>query len=150
MAIAPAPETGFLYPTRKPQITQMRSHDRVSVLRETIVSVLVFSGISFSPDGKILASASDEAIVRLWDVNSGKEIQTLKGHTSRVNRVSFSPDGKTLASASDDSTIILWNLNLDDLLVKGCGLIQGYLKNSPDVSPEDRRLCDNIKPIRNS
>ncbi|MBD2606491.1 CHAT domain-containing protein [Scytonema hofmannii FACHB-248] len=114
--------------------------------------------VSFNPDGKILASASGDNTsnpfrislggdytVRLWDINTGREMKILKGHTNKVNSVSFSPDGKTLASASDDTTIILWNLDLDDLLVKGCKLIRGYLENNPDVSEEDRHLCDNIK-----
>lgn len=103
------------------------------------------NSISFSPDGKILTSASWDRTVKLWDINSGREIKTLKGHTESVSSVSFSPDGKILASASRNGTIILWNLDLDDLLVRGCGLIRGYLQNNPDVSAEDKHLCDNIK-----
>jgi len=111
--------------------------------------------VSFNPDGKILASASGnhfsmfsgsrDKMVRLWDVNNGREIKTLKGHTNWISSVIFSPDGKILASASGDGTIILWNLDLDDLLVRGCKLIRGYLENNPDVSAEDKRLCDDIK-----
>ncbi|WP_448267427.1 nSTAND1 domain-containing NTPase [Nostoc sp. DSM 114159] len=103
------------------------------------------NSVSFSPNGKILASSSSDNTVKLWDVNSGREIKTLKGHTFLVTEVSFSPDGKTLASASEDKTVILWNFDLDNLLVRGCGLIRSYLQNNPDVSAEDRRLCDNIK-----
>ena len=66
------------------------------------------------------------------------------GHTSSVYSVSFSPDGKTLASASTDSTTILWNFDLDNLLVRGCGLIRYYLQENPDGA-EDKRLCDDIK-----
>ncbi|MGI2907547.1 nSTAND1 domain-containing NTPase [Tolypothrix sp. VBCCA 56010] len=102
-------------------------------------------GVSFSPDSTTLASASDDNTVKLWDINSGGVIQSFKGHITSVRSVSFSPDGKTLASASWWKTIILWNLDLDDLLVQGCGLIPGYLQNNPDVSAEDRRLCDDIK-----
>ncbi|BAZ40306.1 WD-repeat protein [Calothrix sp. NIES-4101] len=107
------------------------------------------TSVSFSPDGKTLASASFDSTVKLWGINSDREIQTFKGHTEWVNSVSFSPDGKTLASASTDNTVKLWNLDLDDLLVKGCGLIRGYLQNNPDGA-EDRHLCDNIKTIRKS
>jgi WD40 repeat protein len=64
----------------------------------------------FSPDGKILASASLENIIKLWDTATGKENSFLTGHQDSVFSVAFSPDGKTLASASADNTIKLWNL----------------------------------------
>ncbi len=66
-------------------------------------------GVSFSPDGKMLASASDDNTVKLWNPAIGKEIKTLSGHTNVVWGVSFSPDGKMLASASADSTVKLWD-----------------------------------------
>jgi WD40 repeat protein len=57
-----------------------------------------------------LASASGDSSIKLWDVATGKEITSLKGHSGWVTSVSFSPDGKTLASGSYDKTIKLWNL----------------------------------------
>ncbi|MGE5341681.1 MAG: TIR domain-containing protein [Candidatus Omnitrophota bacterium] len=67
--------------------------------------------VAFSPDGKIIASGALDKIIRLWDVESGKEIQKLTGHLNRVNCVTFSPDGRILASGSDDNTVRLWNLS---------------------------------------
>ena len=54
--------------------------------------------VAFSPDGKTLAMASREGNVQLWDVATGKLLETLKGHSSAVLAVAFSPDGRTLAS----------------------------------------------------
>jgi WD40 repeat protein/energy-coupling factor transporter ATP-binding protein EcfA2 len=107
---------------------------------------LVYS-ISFSPDGKTLASASRDKTVKLWDTSTGSEIKTLKKHTDAVLGASFSPNGTTLTSASRDNTLIFWNFDLDDLLVRGCRSILNYLQNDPDVNSQDRRLCDDIKPL---
>ena len=67
--------------------------------------------IAFSPDGKTLASGSQDNTIRLWDANTGQQKKTLAGHTSGVYSVSFSPDGKTLASGGSvlDATIRLWD-----------------------------------------
>jgi len=58
--------------------------------------------VAFSPDGRTLASASNDKTVRLWDTATGAYQRTLEGHSGRVLSVAFSPDGRTLASASDD------------------------------------------------
>src|SRR3989442_1760822 len=67
---------------------------------------------SVSPDGKWLASASNDGTARLWDVNRGQEALVLKGHIGRVETVAFSPDGKRLvtASAGMDQTIRVWDV----------------------------------------
>jgi GTPase SAR1 family protein len=65
--------------------------------------------IAWSPDGKILASPSEDKTIRLWDAQTGQHLRTLKGHSDRVYSVAWSPDGKTLASSSFDQTIRLWD-----------------------------------------
>jgi len=71
----------------------------------------VVSSVAFSPDGKTLASASEDETIRFWDVASRQPRGTpLRGHTDAVTSAAFSPDGKTLASASADKTIRLWDV----------------------------------------
>jgi WD40 repeat protein len=57
-----------------------------------------------------LASGSSDKTVKLWSVESQKEVTTLQGHDNTVNSVAFSPDGKYFASGSWDNTVKLWSL----------------------------------------
>ena len=65
-------------------------------------------GVS-SPDGKLLATADNDAIV-ISDAASGKAILKIKGHTGKVTALAFSPDGKLLASGGNDKKVCLWDL----------------------------------------
>ncbi len=64
--------------------------------------------VTYSPDGKKLASGSADGTVRIWDVGRGECERTLTGHTSYVYSVTYSPDGKKLASGSYDGTVRIW------------------------------------------
>ncbi len=57
-----------------------------------------------------MASGSEDKTVKLWSVESQKEVTTLQGHDNIVNSVAFSPDGKYLASGSEDCTVKLWSV----------------------------------------
>jgi WD40 repeat protein len=92
--------------------------------------------VSYSPDGKTLASGSADGTVKLWDVGTGKELKTLKGHQGAVISVSYSPDGKTLASASYD-TVKLW----DVVTGKELKTLNQYWVNSVSFSPDGKTLA---------
>ena len=67
--------------------------------------------IAFSPDAKAIASASGtDAVVQLWDANTGVEISRYPRHNGWVLSIAFSPDDKTLASAGTDGSLRLWDV----------------------------------------
>ena len=68
------------------------------------------SAVSFSPDSRLLASASHDHILRLWNADFGEERGTLAGHTDWVIAAAFSPDGRLLASGGYDGSLLLWDV----------------------------------------
>ena len=68
------------------------------------------SACAFSPNGRILVSASEDRALKLWDVERHQQIATLVGHEAEVTACCFAPDGHRLASGSADGTLRLWDV----------------------------------------
>jgi len=72
--------------------------------------------IAISDDGRYLASGGISKDVKIWEANSGKNIHTLKGHTSEITAIDFSPNNLILLTGSLDNSIKLWNINSGKLI----------------------------------
>jgi WD40 repeat protein len=81
--------------------------------------------VSYSADGKFLATGAADKTARIWNAASGKQLFVLKGHEDSINDVAFSPDSKILASASSDDKIKLWNVATGEEL----NTLEGHKEN---------------------
>jgi WD40 repeat protein len=66
------------------------------------------NSVAISSDNKYIVSGSDDYSIRVWERESGTQIQELKGHNSLVNSVTISKDNKLIVSGSSDKTIRVW------------------------------------------
>jgi WD40 repeat protein len=106
----------------------------VDLLEGSTVAAQIGSAAAFSQDCKILAAATSDNGVKLWEVATCKELAALKGEMVGVMTVVFSPDSKTLAAGNEDGTIKLWDVSTRKELAtfKGHAKYAYSLAFSPD------------------
>ncbi|MEH2171168.1 MAG: trypsin-like peptidase domain-containing protein [Nostoc sp.] len=115
----------------------MTGHSK-TLLKNGFIEGSVYS-VAISPDGKTLASGSGDKTIKIWNLSTGKVINTLKGHSSWIKSVAISPDGRTLASGSGDKTIKIWNLSTGKLI----NTLKGHSDSikSVAISPDGKILA---------
>lgn len=105
--------------------------------------------VAFSPNGQLLASASGDTTVRMWDLNTECPEATYEGHKGWVLYVAFSPDGKILASAGMDNNVLLWDIETGKqkgLPLKGHKNFITSIAWEPMISAtSDKRLASSSK-----
>ncbi|MCP4251613.1 MAG: hypothetical protein GY778_31635, partial [bacterium] len=102
-------------PGGPPGVVELRSVADGSFIRRIDAPKYVYV-LAFSPDGAVLATASSDDKVTLWNVATGQPIRTLAGHTRAVTGVAFSHDGQLIASGNSDDPIRIWDANDGSLI----------------------------------
>jgi WD40 repeat protein len=96
--------------------------------------------VAFSPDSRRLATGGEGNTIKIWDADTGRELQTLRGHRGEVYTLAFSPDdeGQWIASGGEDSTVKVW----DSRTGKPAHSFRGHtgLISSLAFSPDGKRL----------
>lgn len=75
------------------------------------------SACAISPNGLVTASASYDNTVKLWNIESGECLRTLKGHRFDLLACAFTPDGLSVISGSVDHTLKLWNIDSSECVM---------------------------------
>lgn len=99
--------------------------------------------VAFSPDGRMIASASFDKSIKLWCGRTGKYIASLRGHVQAVYQVAWSADSRLLVSGSADSTLKLWDIGKRNLAVD----LPGHADEvyAVDWSPDGQRVVSGGK-----
>ena len=121
----------------KGEITRKLSH------REEYIET-----IACSPDGRLIASGTNNKTVRIWDAAKGECLHTLKGHEKGILSIAFSPDGRLLASGDAKGVVRIWNAASGDCVhtLPGHENTVHLIAFSPDrqklaTADRDGRVC---------
>ena len=123
--------------TQSSEQGQLLTEDKVHALphEDTIFDV------AFSPDGRYVATGSQDGTARVWSVSNGEELARLT-HTSNVYEVRFSPDSQYLASRDQNGITKVWRLWPEDLVSEACRRVERNL------TPEEWRRYLGDEPYR--
>ncbi|XP_039613049.1 notchless protein homolog 1 [Polypterus senegalus] len=99
--------------------------------------------VLFSPDTRLIASASFDKSIKIWDGKTGKYLASLRGHVSAVYQVSWSADSRLLVSGSSDSTLKVWDIKMQKLMVDLPGHADEVF--AVDWSPDGQRVASGGK-----
>jgi serine/threonine protein kinase len=135
--------SSFRRASKEPGTVTKQTHGPYALTRTLMLTDDHILSVSFSPDGKTLASGSGfgENTVKLWDTQTWTLKKTLTGHTEFIHSVVFSPDGKTVASGSGDKTIKLWDTQTGSLKQTLTGTEHPNGVISPAFSPDGKTLA---------
>jgi WD40 repeat protein len=92
---------------RKKDVLQIR--DRITGKTVKQINRPDNMSVAFSPDTTKIVTGHENGLVKVWDLESGQELATLKGHTSKVYTVNYNPDASRIASGGNDNNIIIWD-----------------------------------------
>lgn len=116
--------------------------DKKPVCRMTGHQQLI-NDVKFSPDTRLIASASFDKSVKLWDGKTGKFLASLRGHVNRVYQVAWAADSRLLCSGSSDSTLKVWDIVKKKILLD----LPGHADEvyAVDWSPDGQRVASGGK-----
>ncbi len=107
LALSPDGQTIAVCGYQARELQLVKVHDQTSrvALQGHTGSI---NGLAFSPDSRLLVTASTDQSMRIWDVAQGREKARLLGHVDAVMDVGFSPDGRVIATAGKDRRVLFW------------------------------------------